>query len=103
MPEQHDPEQELGPKIADCVPGPRRRPGDGATGMAREARRRVHRRRQAMSMAAVRLLVVAAVGGVWGLLGGASPVATSRSDSASEGGCRAGGEAFTRHRAEHPV
>lgn len=85
MPEQHDPEQELGPKITSAFQDHAGAQGMETTGLAREARRRVHRRRQAMSMAAGAMLVVAAVGGVWGLLGGESPVATSHSDSASEG------------------
>ncbi|TCC10749.1 hypothetical protein [Kribbella soli] len=84
MPEQHDPEQELGPKITSAFQDHAGAQGMEKTGLAREARRRVHRRRQALSMAAGAVLVVAAVGGVWGLLGGESPVATS-SDSASEG------------------
>jgi hypothetical protein len=85
MPEQHDPEQELGPKITSAFQDHAGAPGMQTTGLAREARRRVHRRRQAMSMAAGAVLVVAAVGGVWGLVGGGSPVTTSQSDSASEG------------------
>lgn len=86
MPEQqHDPEQELGPKITSAFQDHAGAQGMQTTGLAREARRRVHRRRQAMSMAAGAVLVVAAVGGVWSLVGGESPVATSHSDSASEG------------------
>jgi hypothetical protein len=86
MPEQHDPEQELGPKITSAFQDHAGAQGMQTTGLAREARRRVHRRRTALSMAAGAVLVVVAVGGVWGLLGGESPVATSHSDSASEGG-----------------
>ncbi|WP_410785745.1 hypothetical protein [Kribbella sp. C-35] len=84
MPEQHDPEQELGPKITSAFQDHAGTQGMQKTGLAREARRRVHRRRQAMSMAAGAVLVVAAVGGVWGLLGGESPVSTSQSDSAGK-------------------
>jgi hypothetical protein len=85
MPE-HDPEQELGPKLTSALHNQAdTQTGLQKTGLASEARRRVHRRRQAWSMAAGAVLVVAAVGGVWGLLGGESPVATSKSDSAGQG------------------
>ncbi|MGW6198855.1 hypothetical protein ACWF0M_22105 [Kribbella sp. NPDC055110] len=83
MPEQHDPEQELGPKITSAFQDHAGAQGMQTTGLAREARRRVRRRRQALSMAAGAVLVVAAVGGVWGLVGGESPVATSHSDTAA--------------------
>lgn len=82
MPE-HDPEQELGPKITSALQDHADLTGTQKTGLAREARRRVHRRRQAWSMAAGAVLVVAAVGGVWGLVGGGSPVSTSHSGAAS--------------------
>lgn len=84
MPE-HDPEQELGPKITSALQGHAGHPALQKTGLAREARRRVHRRRQAWSAAAAAVLVVAAVGGVWGVVGGESPVATSQGESASDG------------------
>jgi hypothetical protein len=84
MPE-HDPEQELGPKITSAFQDHANTEGMQTTGLAREARRRVHRRRQAWSMAAGAVLVVAAIGGAWSLVGGESPVATSQSDSSSEG------------------
>ena len=85
MPE-HDPEQELGPKFTSALQGE----ADAQTslqksGMAREARRRVHRRRQAWSMAAGAVLVAVAIGGVWTLVGGESPVATSSNDSSGSG------------------
>ncbi|MFF0340212.1 hypothetical protein [Kribbella sp. NPDC004875] len=85
MPE-HDPEQELGPKLTSALHSQAdTQTGLQKTGLASEARRRVHRRRQAWSMAAGAVLVAAAVGGVWGLLGGESPVATGKSDSAGQG------------------
>jgi hypothetical protein len=84
MPE-HDPEQELGPKVTSALQDQAGQAGLQKTGLAREARRRVHRRRQAWSAAAGAVLVVAAVGGVWGVMGGDSPVATSESDSSSAG------------------
>jgi hypothetical protein len=84
MPEQYDPEQELGPKISSAFQDQAGSQGMSTSGLAREARRRVRRRRQTLSMAAAAVLVVAAVGGVWGVLGGESPVAGS-SDSSSEG------------------
>jgi hypothetical protein len=84
MPE-HDPEQELGPKFTSAL----HNQADGqsdlqTTGLAREARRRVHRRRQAWSVAAGAVLVAAAIGGVWSFGGGESPVATSNSDSSGD-------------------
>ncbi|WP_350280951.1 hypothetical protein [Kribbella sp. HUAS MG21] len=85
MPE-HDPEQELGPKITSALQDHAGLTGPQKSGLAREARRRVHRRRQAWSAAAAAVLAVAAVGGVWGVVGGDSPVATSQSDSASSAG-----------------
>ncbi|TCC36978.1 hypothetical protein [Kribbella sindirgiensis] len=98
MPEQHDPEQELGPKFTSAFQDQAGTQDMQTSGLAREARRRVRRRRQALSMAAGAVLVVAAVGGVWGLLGGESPVATSQSDSAS-----AGKEAAPEPRSSHGV
>ncbi|HWD79601.1 MAG TPA: hypothetical protein VG497_11980 [Kribbella sp.] len=82
MPEQ-DPEQELGPKISAALQDHAGLTGLQKTGLASEARRRVHRRRQAWSVAAGAVLVAAAVGGVWGLVGGESPVATSKGDAGS--------------------
>jgi hypothetical protein len=82
MPE-HDPEQELGPKITSALHDHADLTGTQKTGLAREARRRVHRRRQAWSTAAGAVLVVAAVGGVWGLVGGEPQSTSSRSDAGS--------------------
>lgn len=82
MPEQ-DPEQELGPKISAALQDHAGLTGFQKTGLAREARRRVHKRRQAWSVAAGAVLVAAAAGGVWGVVGGESPVATSKSDAGS--------------------
>jgi hypothetical protein len=87
MPE-HEPEQELGPKIADAfqtkadtVRGLR------PHGMASIARRRVRRRRQTLITAAATVVVAVSIGGVWGAIGGPSPVSTSAGDSsgAAEG------------------
>jgi hypothetical protein len=81
MPE-HDPEQELGPKFTSALHNQAAVQNDlQASGLANEARRRVHRRRQTWSVAAGAVLVAAAIGGVWSLAGGESPVATSNSDS----------------------
>ncbi|NUR94671.1 MAG: hypothetical protein HOV67_05355 [Kribbellaceae bacterium] len=82
MPE-NDPEQELGPKISAALQDHAGLTGFQKTGLAREARRRVHKRRQAWSVAAGAVLVAAAVGGVWGIVGSESPVATSKSDAGS--------------------
>ncbi|NIK56516.1 hypothetical protein [Kribbella shirazensis] len=84
MPE-HDPEQELGPKISSALQDHAGHTGLQKSGLAREARRRVHRRRQAWSAAAGAVLVVAAVGGVWGVVGGESPVASQGDSASSEG------------------
>ncbi|WP_433162388.1 hypothetical protein [Kribbella sp. CA-247076] len=77
----HEPEQELGPKIADAF----QRRADAATGprgsaLAAEARRRVRRRRQGMTMAAAAVVVAAAIGGVWNAVGDPSPIASSSSE-----------------------
>ncbi|MGZ0150964.1 hypothetical protein ACXJJ3_28185 [Kribbella sp. WER1] len=79
MPE-HDPEQELGPKITSAFQDHSDLPGLQKSGLAREARRRVHRRRQAWSAAAGAVLVAAVAGGVWGVAGNDSQVASSNSD-----------------------
>ncbi|MFC6159060.1 hypothetical protein [Kribbella jiaozuonensis] len=85
MPE-HDPEQELGPKITSALHNQavgQTHPQN--TGLAREARRRVHRRRQTWSIAAGAVLVAAAIGGVWSFAGGgASQVASSNSNSSGD-------------------
>jgi hypothetical protein len=82
----YEPEQELGPKIADAfqtkadtVRGLQER------GMAAEARRRIRRRRQTLIAAAAALVVAVSIGGVWSAVGGPSPVATSAGDSRAEG------------------
>jgi hypothetical protein len=76
-------EQELGPQIADAFQGRAHTvQGLKTTGLAREARRRVHKRRQRLATAAAAVVVVVAIGGVWGAVGGPSPVATSASDNA---------------------
>ncbi|WP_329003436.1 hypothetical protein OHA18_09040 [Kribbella sp. NBC_00709] len=87
MPE-HDPEQELGPKFTSALHNQADNQSDlQKGGLAREARRRVHRRRQGWSVAAGAVLVAVAIGGVWGLAGGESPVATS--DSSGSGDSKA--------------
>jgi hypothetical protein len=76
-------EQELGPQIADAFQSKAHTvQGLRGTGYAREARRRVHRRRQGLTMAAAAVVVVVAIGGVWGAIGGPSPVNSSASDGA---------------------
>jgi len=84
MPE-HDPEQELGPKFTSALHNQAAGQSELQTsGLAREARRRVRRRRQTWSVAAGAVLVAAAIGGVWSFAGGESPVATSNSDSSGD-------------------
>jgi hypothetical protein len=81
MPE-HDPEQELGPKIASAFQSQADSAGElRGRGMASEARRRVRKRRQMLSMAAAAVVVAVAIGGVWNLAGGGPPVASNSSDS----------------------
>lgn len=84
MPE-HEPEQELGPKIADAF----QRQADEATGlrargMAAEARRRVRKRRQTMSVAAAAVVVAVAIGGVWNSVGGPTPEFASSAEGQGE-------------------
>jgi hypothetical protein len=84
MPE-HEPEHELGPKIADAF----QHHADTATGlqgqgMAAEARRRVRKRRQALGVAAAAAVVAVAIGGVWNAVGDPSPVASSSSSADKE-------------------
>ncbi|TDD27419.1 hypothetical protein E1218_10555 [Kribbella turkmenica] len=95
MPE-HEPEQELGPKIADAfqrraaaAAGPR------GSALAAEARRRVRKRRQGMTMAAAAVVVAAAIGGVWNAIGDPSPIASSTSDSSAEQGSSGTGSGRT--------
>jgi hypothetical protein len=82
MPE-HDPEQELGPKITSAL----QNQVDEQTslrnqGLASEARRRVRKRRQSWTMAAAAAVLVAAgIGGVWTATNGSSPVASNAGDS----------------------
>ena len=92
MPE-HDPEQELGPKISSAFQSQADAAGDlRGRGMASEARRRVRKRRQTLSMAAAAFVVAVAIGGVWNLASGESPVASNASDSSgrSEGAASSG-------------
>jgi hypothetical protein len=77
-------EQELGPQIADAFQSKAHTvQGLRSTGYAREARRRVHKRRQRVTMAAAAVVVVVAIGGVWGAIGGPSPVSTSAENAGS--------------------
>jgi hypothetical protein len=79
MPEQED-EQELGPKLADAFQTKAHTvQGLRAQGMAAVARRRVRRRRQTLITAAATVVVAVSIGGVWGAIGGPSPVSTSAS------------------------
>ncbi|GAA1607796.1 hypothetical protein GCM10009789_72760 [Kribbella sancticallisti] len=82
-----EPEDELGPKIADAfqtkadaVRGLRER------GLAAEARRRIRKRRQTLIAGAAAVVVAFSIGGVWGAIGGPSPIATSQDSSSSAGG-----------------
>ncbi len=94
MPE-HEPEQELGPKIAEAF----QQQADAAAGprgnvLAAEARRRVRKRRQGMVIAAAAVVVAASIGGVWNAVGEPSPIASSAQDSNSESA--AGAESGSR-------
>ncbi|GAA1136527.1 hypothetical protein GCM10009630_39450 [Kribbella jejuensis] len=80
MPE-NDPEQELGPKITAALQDHAGLTGLQKTGLAHEARRRVHKRRQTWSVAAAAVLVAAVAGGVWGVVGSESPVSNTKSDA----------------------
>ena len=81
MPE-HDPEQELGPKIASAFQSQADAAGElRGRGMASEARRRVRKRRQTLSVAAAAVVVAVAIGGVWNLTSGESPTASNASDN----------------------
>lgn len=85
MPE-HEPEQELGPKIADAFQTKADSArGLRAKGMAAVARRRVRRRRQTLITAAATVVVAVSIGGVWGAIGEPSPVSTSAGDSKAAG------------------
>ena len=84
MPE-HEPEQELGPKITDAF----QHQAEAATGprgsvLVAEARRRVRKRRQGLAMAAAAVVVALSIGGVWNAIGEPSPVASNASDSKGE-------------------
>jgi hypothetical protein len=87
MPEnKNEPEQELGPKISEALrakAGAARSPR-GET-LAREARRRIRKRRQTLVAGAAAVVVAVAIGGVWSAVGGPSPVATSSKNSTAGG------------------
>ncbi|WP_020388076.1 hypothetical protein [Kribbella catacumbae] len=85
-------EQELGPQLADAfqskahtVQGLRDR------GLAREARRRVHKRRQTLIAGSAAVVVAVAIGGVWGAIGAPSPIPTSTGDNQSSAQDSGGG------------
>src|ERR1700704_786895 len=82
MPE-NEPEQELGPKISEALrakAGAARSPR-GET-LAREARRRIRKRRQTLVAGAAAVVVAVAIGGVWSAVGNESPVANSNKSAA---------------------
>lgn len=97
MPEnEHESEQELGPKITNAF----EQQAGAATGprgsvLAAEARRRVRKRRQGMTMAAAAVVVALSIGGVWNAIGGPSPTASSSSDSSAEKGTSGAGSGRT--------
>jgi hypothetical protein len=100
-------EQELGPQLADAFQSKAHTvQGLRSTGYAREARRRVHQRRQRLTMAAAAAVVVVAIGGVWGIIGGPSPVTTSADSnsagSAADHGSKAAPEAPAEATGECP-
>ncbi|TCC58741.1 hypothetical protein E0H73_25850 [Kribbella pittospori] len=84
MPE-HDPEQELGPKISSAFQNKADASDLTGSGMAREARRRVRKRRQTLTMAAAAAVVAIAIGGVWSAVGIEVPTA---SNSSSDSGAK---------------
>lgn len=83
MPE-HDPEQELGPKFSSAFQNKADASALTGSGMAREARRRVRKRRQAFTMAAAAAVVAVAIGGVWSAVGTEVPTASNSSDSSAK-------------------
>lgn len=87
MPEpEYGPEQELGPRIADALQTKAHTArGLQARGLAQVARKRVRRRRQTLIAGSAAVVVAVSIGGVWGAIGGPSPVSTSASDSSAAG------------------
>ena len=87
MPEpEYGPEHELGPKITDALQTKAHAArGLQASGLAQVARKRVRRRRQTLIAGSAAVVVALSIGGVWGAIGGPSPVSTS-ADSSSAGG-----------------
>jgi hypothetical protein len=89
MPE-NEPEQELGPKISEAL---RAKAGAAQSPrgekLAREARRRIRKRRQTLLAGAAAVVVAVAIGGVWSAVGGPSPVATSDKPSSASGNATA--------------
>jgi len=87
MPEpEYEPEQELGPKIADALQTKAHAArGLQSRGLAQVARKRVRRRRQTVIAGSAAVVVALSIGGVWGAIGGPSPVSTSASDSSAAG------------------
>jgi hypothetical protein len=86
MPE-HDPEQELGPKLTSAF---RDRAGTAnelhASGLAQEARRRVRKRRTTLSTAAAVVAVAVVIGGGWSLTNSGSQGNTTATDSKAGAG-----------------
>jgi hypothetical protein len=86
MPE-HDPEQELGPKITSAFQNRAGTANDlHASGLAQEARRRVRRRRTTLNTAAAVVAVVAVIGGGWSLTKSGSESNTTATDSKAGAG-----------------
>jgi hypothetical protein len=84
MPE-HEEEHELGSKLADAFQTKAHTvQGLRSQGMARIARTRVRRRRHTMITAAAAVVVAVSIGGVWGAVGGPSPVSTSAGSADSK-------------------
>jgi hypothetical protein len=87
MPEpEYGPEQELGPKIADALQTKAHAArGLQGRGLAQVARKRVRRRRQTLIAGSAAVVVAVSIGGVWGAIGGPSPISTSADSSSAAG------------------
>jgi hypothetical protein len=84
MPE-HEEEHELGSKLADAFQTKAHTvQGLRSQGMAGIARARVRRRRHTVITAAAAVVVAVSIGGVWGAIGGPSPVSTSAGSADSK-------------------
>lgn len=79
----NDVERELGPAVTGAFHDKAADAGEAyGRGLAREAQKRIHRRRQSLLVASAAVVVAAAIGGVWGLTGMESPISTTAQDSA---------------------